>query len=165
MDINSTRAFTTKYSGLSRRLRNKIKINNEGAISRELEALWDTGATKTCISKEVAAEIGLVKIGEAEMSSASETVITSVYCADVILPNSVVVPDVEIFEANLSPQGIDALIGMDIITLGDFSISNYDGVTIFTFRTPSQKPTDYVQQINAQKVIGKTHGQGKRKRK
>lgn len=31
-----------------------------------------------------------------------------------------------------------------IISLGDFSVSNYKGTTSFTFRIPSQKETNYV---------------------
>jgi hypothetical protein len=40
--------------------------------------------------------------------------------------------------------GIEALIGMDIITLGDFSITNHKGVTCMSFRIPSGHEIDYV---------------------
>ena len=33
---------------------------------------------------------------------------------------------------------------MDVITLGDFSITNVDGHTWVSFRTPAQKAIDYV---------------------
>lgn len=36
---------------------------------------------------------------------------------------------------------------MDIISKGDFSISNYGGRTIFSFRSPSMASTDYAKQI------------------
>lgn len=42
----------------------------------------------------------------------------------------------------------DILIGMDIITLGDFAITNVGGKTVFSFRTPSTKMIDYVEEIN-----------------
>ena len=45
---------------------------------------------------------------------------------------------------NIGAAGIGVLIGMDIITSGDFSVSNYNGKTVFTFRTPSQERIDYV---------------------
>ena len=61
-------------------------------------------------------------------------------------------------------QGLGVLIGMDIITAGDFAVSNYNGTTMFSFRIPSQKKTDYVAETNLQNMIG-THGKGKRKRK
>ncbi len=45
------------------------------------------------------------------------------------------------------------------------NVSNYNGVTVFSFRTPSKKRTDYVLEIQVQNVTGKPHGQGKKKRK
>jgi uncharacterized protein YecA (UPF0149 family) len=35
---------------------------------------------------------------------------------------------------------------MDVITRGDFTISNYQGKTVMTFRIPSIEKIDYVQQ-------------------
>ena len=162
MDV---KAFTTTYNGISRTLKNKVRFCVDGNISRELEALWDTGATNTCVSKEIAIELGLKQIGVANMGGSTGTAPTALYFADVLLPNNVTVTKVKIAEADIGNQGIDALIGMDIINLGDFSISNYEGKTVFTFRIPSQKTTNFVQQINAQKVIGQKHGKGKRNKK
>ena len=51
---------------------------------------------------------------------------------------------VQVSEAVLN--GFDVLIGMDIITLGDFSITNVNGKTVFSFRIPSTETVDYVQQ-------------------
>ena len=41
---------------------------------------------------------------------------------------------------------IRILIGMDIIKHGDFSITNVNGKTTFSFRTPSVKEIDYVKE-------------------
>jgi hypothetical protein len=74
---------------------------------------------------------------------------------DFKLPNDLIVPKI------LAPQGVpygcDILIGMDVITLGDFAVSNHNGKTVFTFQTPSQGLTDYVKQINTKIVMNK-HG-------
>ena len=43
-------------------------------------------------------------------------------------------------------NGIDFLIGMDIITLGDFSVTNLNGKTTFSFRYPSCETINYVKQ-------------------
>ena len=50
---------------------------------------------------------------------------------------------------------IRILIGMDIISLGDFSVSNFNGKTQFTFRIPSQAHTDYVQVLKNQIPVTK----------
>ena len=57
------------------------------------------------------------------------------------------------------------LIGMNIINLGDFTVSNFQGKTTFTFRMPSESTTDYVKQIKVLNIIGTPHGKGKRKKK
>jgi len=40
------------------------------------------------------------------------------------------------------------LIGMDVITLGDFSITNHNGITCMSFRVPSSHEIDYVKNPN-----------------
>lgn len=37
----------------------------------------------------------------------------------------------------------DIVIGMDVISQGDFAISNFEGKTIFTFRCPSVAKIDF----------------------
>ncbi len=43
-------------------------------------------------------------------------------------------------------NGTDFLIGMDIITLGDFSVTNLNEKTTFSFRYPSCETINYVKQ-------------------
>ena len=47
---------------------------------------------------------------------------------------------------------IDVLIGMDIIQHGDFSITNVNNKTTFSFRTPSMKEIDYVKESKTEQV-------------
>jgi hypothetical protein len=51
------------------------------------------------------------------------------------LPNKVMVKETPVMVCNLIGE-IDLLIGMDIILLGDFSISNYGDKTLFSFAIP-----------------------------
>lgn len=62
----SYNAFTTKYKiGLSNKLISKeVVINYMGNTSRSLIALWDTGATRTCVSEELAKELNLISTGK-----------------------------------------------------------------------------------------------------
>ena len=65
----------------------------------------------------------------------------------------------------------DVLIGMDIITLGDFAVTNRDGITVMSFRTPAQGRIDYVKHINQVQGTGNsnqrapTGGKAQRKKK
>ena len=44
--------------------------------------------------------------------------------------------------------GIDVLIGMDILGLGDFTVTHYGGNTTFSFCCPSRKEIDLVSEVN-----------------
>ena len=51
------------------------------------------------------------------------------------LPNGVLIKEENVMICNLV-KDVDLLIGMDIIQLGDFSISNGEGKTLFSFAMP-----------------------------
>lgn len=63
-----------------------------------------------------------------------------------LLRNNVIVSDILVIGSEIGNQGIDLLIGMDIIGLGDFAVTNLNGVTQFTFRLPSVESIDFVNQ-------------------
>jgi len=63
---------------------------------------------------------------------------------DIGLPNKVIIQSVIAIEVDGLSIDCDALIGMDIITLGDFSITNHKGKTCMSFRVPSIHEIDYV---------------------
>lgn len=157
-------AFTTSFDGIALRLTNEVKIVYEG---REFDApaLWDTGATMTCLSKDAVDTLGLVPTGKAEIKTPSGKCEVSTYLVDLVLQNNVRITGVQVCESEIGEQGIGALIGMDIIAVGDFAVSNKDGKTCFSFRIPPVARTDYVKEIQVSNLIGQKHGQGKRKQK
>ena len=158
-------AFTYTHSpGVTNKLLSDatIRFNNNEIIVR---ALWDTGATRTCISKDVVSSLGLTPVGKQQIHTPSGVSTANTYQLDILLPNNVMALNIVVFDSEIGTQGIGALIGMDIINQGDFAVSNYNGTTVFTFRIPSQKRTDYVVEARLQKAIGPIHGKGKRKKK
>jgi hypothetical protein len=42
---------------------------------------------------------------------------------------------------------LEMLIGMDVIGLGDFAVTNHRGVTVCTFRVPSIERMDFVKNM------------------
>ena len=145
------RAFTVRHDALSRVLRTRgVKIGNNRALAvdqptiRDYSAIWDTGATHTCITTKVVAECGLIPTSVAEVTGIHGTQRTYGYLIDVYLPNQVVVRGVEAVESPaLAGELDDVLIGMDIINLGDLAVSNFQGKTTFTFRIPSLEEFDF----------------------
>ena len=73
---------------------------------------------------------------------------------------------IQVTKGNLPGGSGDVLIGMDIITQGDFSITNKDQKTVFSFRFPSETHTDYVKEHNHRaKLESFAHGGNKKDRK
>ena len=139
------RAFTTKFRGIQNKLINDAIIMFQGEEMHTKTAQWDTGATCTCISRSVASRLNLIPIGKTIIRTPSGEVIVNKYLIDIKLRNNLIVKDVQVIETEIGAQGIDLLIGMDIINLGDFAISNFNGKTHFCFRFPSQGDADFVK--------------------
>ena len=154
-------AFVSEYPGLSKRLATDATLKH-GGKETTVRALWDAGATSTCISKDAVTALSLVPLGKRQMHTPSDVYTANTYQIDILLPNNVIARDFVVCDSEIGTQGLGMLIGMDIISQGDFAVSNYNGKTVFTFRTPSQERTDYVKKIKIQKTIGLPHGKGKR---
>lgn len=71
--------------------------------------------------------------------------VQSTYIVDIVLPNRVLVKDVTVTGASGLSGGCEVLIGMDIIALGDLSITNHKDVTCMSFRIPFLHEIDYVK--------------------
>ncbi len=78
------------------------------------------------------------------------------YLVSILLPNKVMFTQVRVTKGAF--PGADVLIGMDIIASGDFSVTNAQGFTTFSFRHPSIKHIDYVKQAEVQKAMAQHAG-------
>lgn len=143
-ETEAVRAFTSSYEIISNRLINKsvVKIKDD---TYKAETLWDTGATISCISHDVVQKLKLVPTGKRTISTPSGKEEVNTYLVDIELLNGVNIDDIEVCETEIGKQQIDLLVGMDIINRGDFSVSNFNGKTVFTFSIPSMKTIDYVK--------------------
>lgn len=137
--------FTEKYTKIENRLLNKVVLS-ANSIADQALAQWDTSATNTCISEETAKRYALQPIGMVQSKTPSGTLTAPKYIINIILNNEVVFQNWVVMGSKIGAQGIDILIGMDIISKGDFAISNYNGKTQFSFRLPSQQDVDYKEE-------------------
>ena len=136
--------FTEQYRGKKNKIINSvIAINSITRLTMPAKALWDTGATGTCISKELVQKLNLQPIGMQQIQTPSGTAIVNQYKMHIVLNNEIIIQNVSVIDSEIGNQKIDVLIGMDIITLGDFGISNFENKTQFSFRLPSQEHVDY----------------------
>lgn len=114
----------------------------------EVNGLWDTGAVCTTITSGLAKALGLIPMGCETVYHANGSCVVNKYMVNVILPNGIEKSMLSVLEGNL--HGCDMLIGMDIISQGDFAITNRDGKTVFSFQMPSTHLYDFVAQSAAQ---------------
>jgi predicted aspartyl protease len=158
--LSNALAFTVHHNGIAREIIIDCGVSlpfdpnvNKGQKEPEIKntkALWDTGATGSAITQKAANELGLKPIRKALVHTAGGPISQNVYLVNIYLPNKVLINYVTVTECAAVEGKFDLLIGMDIITLGDFSITNVDSKTIVSFRYPSLKTIDYVNEINLQ---------------
>ena len=128
------------------------KIHNLPQPDAEVDAIWDTGATNTAVSSHLAKSLGLKPITKTTVVGVGSKDVSDVYLIDILLPNGVVAPEIKVTEAT-KIQDTEVLIGMDIITAGDFSITNCGGITCCSFRTPpDSKHIDYIETVETLKA-------------
>jgi hypothetical protein len=111
------------------------------------KGIWDTGATGSVITKNVVDKLQLKVTGQKLVNHAQGSDMSNTYLVNLSLPMDVTIPNITVTEGKL-PSGVDLLIGMDIITLGDFSITNKDKNTVMTFRIPSVDCHDFIPHAN-----------------
>lgn len=156
-------AFTIAYNGLANRIVTAVKVSEAYDPAApphplpqlvETVALWDTGATRSVLTAVMAARLGLVPVGKANVNHAGGCEERSTYMVNFFLPNNVMASGILVSDCSDIVGDFGAIIGMDIITFGDFSITNAGGRTRMTFRTPSVEAIDYVVDANRQRFAG-----------
>lgn len=147
-------SFTARYTGLARDIITDIHISKPTTDSKEVDgdkrvhktsALWDTGATGSVITTAIAAQLGLKPTSMTRVFHAGGTTYENVYFVDIYLPNNVCVRGVRVTECPDTVGNFGVIIGMDIISFGDFSFTNVDRKSVFSFRTPSTETIDYAK--------------------
>lgn len=164
--MTNTRSFTITHKGLSNILTSEIHIseiilNKKSRIidirrttNKKYLAIWDTGATASVITKKVVEDLGLKPTGMTKVNHAGGESTTRKFLVDIWLPNKVVMKQVTVTEGVLNGN-FEILVGMDVISKGDFAVTNKDGKTCFSYRYPSVECIDFVKQPYKEKPIAK----------
>ena len=121
---------------------------------KEYFALWDTGSNYTTVSNKLKNECNLNKEGMISYGSNLEKTCDS-YKIDIKLfsKDTIILPEILVVERmpehtpnkmlNDKIAEIDSIIGMNIISLSDSLITNYNNQTILKVRIPSQGTIDF----------------------
>jgi hypothetical protein len=157
-------AFTYNFEARLNHIITPISIRQSSELARifgvkfvpvDTQALWDTGASGSCVSKSLANRLGLKSVELCYVSGVGGIHRSNVYTVDILLPNRVAVNGVRVTEF-FDNGSFNVIIGMDIITIGDFAISNQGGKTTVSYRMPpDDAPVDFVTMIKQKKFSGK----------
>ena len=98
-------------------------------------ALIDTGATGSCISRRFASSARLKPFMMGQVRGAHGIAIVPIYTVDVLLPNYIWFNDMEVSEF-YGNEDFDFIIGMNILRMGDMALTNAKEQTVFSFRIP-----------------------------
>jgi predicted aspartyl protease len=137
--VSNTRHFPFKkeYPQLPLKLITDAEVFNSIQYQNviRIRALWDTGAMLSAITPDIAKKLNLVSTNRIRVNGIGNSCIADIVRVSIRLPNLAEIKNARISVLNLV-KDVDMLIGMDIIQLGDFSISNGAGKTLFTFAMP-----------------------------
>jgi predicted aspartyl protease len=99
------------------------------------DALWDTGANMSAITPEIQQRLKATPIDKKAIAGIHSTQVVDVVYITIELPNKVIKKNIEVVVCNIATN-VGMIIGMDIISLGDFALSNGKGQTLFSFAVP-----------------------------
>lgn len=153
-------AFTQSFSGRTNVLVSRIRVSqaftpnpsNRKMPSQSVQALgiWDTGATTSVITEALVKKLNLKPYSKTQVRGVNGTTTEDTYYVNVLLPNKFLVSHVRAPQCKQLAGNFDFLIGMDIIGIGDLSVSHANGKTMLSFRAPSLGGVDYAAEASAQ---------------
>jgi hypothetical protein len=128
-------AFSMQLSQVVTRLPSEVIIEGDtGPFNAR--AVWDTGAMRSVITPEVVKSLNQPYVDFITVTGVNNVSRVPVVVVSVILPNSIRITGLKAAVCDMR-QGIDMLIGMDIISMGDLALSNGGDKTFFSFAIPS----------------------------
>ena len=145
--MNNVRTFTLKANqGRINVLTTPVHIHISTTTTfTTINAIWDTGATGCAISKSVVQKLGLTPTGKVQVHTANGVTAQNTHIIDIRLTNDVVIQGIIATEVDALSNECEALIEMDVISMGDLSITHLNGNTCMSFRVPSLHEIDFTK--------------------
>lgn len=143
-------AFTFRSEHLLNTIITPITVSSiDLKATQDATGLWDTGATGSMITSSLVKSLKLKPIGKKEVHGVHGKKITNSYYIVLEIYKDRVKIRLEVTECErLSNTGAEMLIGMDVIMLGDFAVTNCNNKTTMTYRIPPINEIDFVKDHN-----------------
>ena len=127
---------------------NLYSIPFNSSLYFSTDALWDTGASISAITPEIRDKLKATTIDKKPIAGVHSTQIVDLVYITLELPNSVIKKNIKVAVCNIT-SNVGMILGMDIISLGDFAISNGSDQTLFSFAFPPfQDKIDFSKRQN-----------------
>jgi predicted aspartyl protease len=143
--------LTYNYTGLSNVIVTPVELYSgeyDATKSYSAKALWDTGATICAITPQIAEKLGLGAVDIMTIVGANSTSRVDTTIVSITFPNGLRIQDCPVVICDIDPR-VDMILGMDVITQGDFAISNGEAQTTFSFAVPPfRKKIDFAKQAD-----------------
>jgi len=168
MKIRKYQSLTVKYDGIPGSIMCEVGVSlpfnpqttpeSQSPPLKKYLAIWDTGASITVVTEKVVDELDLKPITKTTVRGVHGEEERNVYLMNLFFENGARIFNVKVVSCKSLSDGGDLLLGMDIICIGDFSITNKNKKTVMSFRTPSLETIDFVKKQNAENLMNKvTH--------
>ena len=141
-DINTFRKTFAEYVD---ELNTPCKVFSPAGQTISCDAIWDTGAEQSVISKEIAVNLKLRVISKTKMYHVEGDNIVNTYSVYIGLSDDIIIGPVRVMEGNF--EGNVILMGMDIIGSGDLIVTNNDEHTEMVFNIPSTLKVNDIQNL------------------
>lgn len=140
------KSFTIGADGLLRVLKTPCHVSRSFDPAKGLpdcapiqfEAIWDTGAATSVITQRVVDACGLRPMRTGYLRGMEGVQKTELYLVNIYLPGNMAFHELPAIKGNPPKGWWNVLIGMDIISSGDFSVTNRGSRTEFSFRVHSE---------------------------
>ena len=129
------------FANLQKRIITSVNIYNTSLEKQKKStsnALWDTGATISAITPKMVKELNLIPTGTISIRGVTGAQDVEFVLVTIELPNGIQRQNVKMAICDFSAD-IGIILGMDIITLGDFELLHGNNHTIFSFKSPPKE--------------------------
>lgn len=137
--------FSKSYDSYVDELQTSCKVFSLDGHSLECEAIWDTGAECTVLSREVAKKLSLTVYSKEEMFHAGGSTISNTYHVFVGLTDEIIIGPQNVIEGQFDGNVI--LLGMDVIGNGDLVVTNNEEHTEMVFSIPSTLKMEDIKKL------------------
>ena len=121
------------FNGIVKKPVSPVKIVYAGN-SISVPGKWDTGASMSCISLSTIKNLCLPPVGRAPVNTANGGRTANLYIFGLDIGNGIHFEELVACDGDIDGQNVGILIGMDVISNGDFLLQNSSGDTELYFK-------------------------------